>query len=136
MEMTVSGLAMPITLAFASINALIFLVLSILVVRGRVEEEVAIGSGGKPRLELKIRVHGNFAEYVPLALLLMALLEAAGYSATVLCLLGTVLTLGRLSHAIGLSRGAKPNAFRFMGTLATWIIIAASAVMGLHATLF
>jgi uncharacterized membrane protein YecN with MAPEG domain len=134
MEMTVSGLAMPITLAFASINALIFLVLSILVVRGRVEEEVAIGSGGKPRLELKIRVHGNFAEYVPLALLLMALLEAAGYSATVLCLLGTVLTLGRLSH--GLSRGAKPNAFRFMGTLATWIIIAASAVMGLHATLF
>lgn len=130
-----SGLSLPITLAFTSINTLIFLVLSALVVRGRVQEEVSVGSGGKPALELKIRVHGNFAEYVPLALLLLALLEAAGKSDALLCTLGTVLTLARLSHAIGLSRGQKPNAFRFLGTLGTWVMLAVSAVLGLHATL-
>src|SRR5690606_35232509 len=67
------AMILPITLAFASLNALIFIFLSILVVRGRFKERVSVGAGGKTSLELKIRAHGNFAEYVPLALFLLAL---------------------------------------------------------------
>ena len=123
---------LPITLAFASLNALIFIFLSILVVRGRITEKVSVGAGGKPSLELRIRAHGNFAEYVPLALFLLALLEANDQPQAFLCILGTALTVGRISHAIGLTRGLAPNPLRFVGTLLTWVTIAVAAVMGLY----
>lgn len=126
---------LPITLAFASLNALIFIFLSILVVRGRFKERVSVGAGGKTSLELKIRAHGNFAEYVPLALFLLALLEANDQPQALLCLLGTALTVGRISHAIGLRTVVAPNPFRFVGTLLTWVMITVAAVMGLYLTL-
>jgi len=125
----------PVTLLFASLNGLIFVVLSILVVRGRTVEKVSIGAGGRERLEVAIRVHGNFAEYVPLALLLLALLELSGSGETLLYTLGVVLTVGRLSHAYGLSKTLKPNAFRVAGTLATWIVIGVSCFLGLYEVL-
>ncbi len=124
--------SLPITLLFASLNGLIFLVLSILVVRGRTVERVSIGAGGREKLEVAIRVHGNFAEYVPLALLLLALLELSGADDVLLYVLGAVLTVGRLSHAYGLSRSLKPNAFRAGGTMATWTVIAVSCFVGLY----
>jgi uncharacterized membrane protein YecN with MAPEG domain len=124
--------SLSISLLFASINGLIFLVLSALVVRGRFSEQVSIGAGGKERLEVAIRVHGNFAEYVPFALLLLALLEASGTSDTVLYSLGAILTIARLSHAYGLSRTLAPNAFRAGGTMATWVVIGASCLIGLY----
>ena len=124
--------SLPISLLFASINGLIFVILSVLVVRSRYSEKVSIGSGGKERLEVAIRVHGNFAEYVPFALLLLALLEAGGISDPVLYSLGVILTAGRLSHAYGLSRTLAPNAFRAAGVLATWIVIAAGSLIGLY----
>ena len=126
---------LPITLTFTALNALIFIFLSILVVRGRITEKVSVGAGGKANLELKIRAHGNFAEYVPLALFLIALLDVNDQPQTLLCLLGTALTVGRISHAIGLTRGLAPNPFRFVGTLLTWVTIAVAAVMGLYITL-
>lgn len=124
--------SLPISLLFASVNGLIFIVLSALVVRGRYSEKVSIGSGDKERLEVAIRVHGNFAEYVPFALLLLALLEAAGVANSVLYSLGVILTAGRLAHAYGLSRTLAPNAFRAGGVMATWIVIAASCLIGLY----
>lgn len=126
---------LPITLAFASLNALIFIFLSILVVRGRFKERVSVGAGGKTSLELKIRAHGNFAEYVPLALFLLALLEVNDQPQALLCILGTALTVGRISHAIGLRTPVAPNPFRFVGTLLTWVVITVAAVMGLYLTL-
>lgn len=124
--------SLPVTLLFASLNGLIFLVLSVLVVRGRTTEKVSIGAGGREKLEVAIRVHGNFAEYVPLALLLMALLELSGAGETLLYILGAVLTVGRLSHAYGLSRSLRPNAFRAGGAMATWIVIGVACFVGLY----
>ena len=40
----------------------------------RNRHKIGIGDGGDKALARKIRVHGNFVEYVPLGLLLMALL--------------------------------------------------------------
>lgn len=126
------GPVLPVSLLFASLNGLIFLVLSYLVVRGRFTEKVSIGAGGKERLEVAIRVHGNFAEYVPFAILLLAVLELNGVSETILYILGGVLTLGRLVHAYGLSKTLAPNAFRAGGTSATWLVIGAGSLIGLY----
>lgn len=126
---------LPITLLFAALNSLLFLFLSIRVVRLRFKEQVSIGSGGHPRLEVATRVHGNFAEYVPLALILMALLEANSASQTVLYILGAVLTVGRVSHAYGLTKTLETNPFRAGGMMATWGVIGFSALYGLYRVL-
>jgi len=53
--------------AYAAAFAFIYIVLSTRVIRARWQVKVALGTRGDVRLERKIRVHANFAEYVPLA---------------------------------------------------------------------
>ena len=64
-----------ITLLFASLHVLLMLALAMPVVLHRNTHKIGIGDGGDKRLARKIRVHGNFVEYVPFALLLLGLLE-------------------------------------------------------------
>src|SRR3954449_9086648 len=70
------------TAYYAGLLALIYAGLSAWVVAGRLSSNVLHGDGGDSALLKRIRSHGNFAEYVPLTLLLIALLEAngAGYA--------------------------------------------------------
>ncbi len=68
---------------YAALLALLFMVLSVRVMRERGRARVAIGTGGNIALERRIRVHGNFAEYVPLALLLLAFMELRGSAGVV-----------------------------------------------------
>lgn len=56
--------------SYAAALALLFILLSANVIRGRGQHKVALGSGGMPNLERRVRVHANFAEYVPFTLLL------------------------------------------------------------------
>lgn len=121
---------LPVTLATASVLALIYIVLVLRVVRGRFKARVSLGDGGNDELRALIRSHGNFAEYVPLLLIFMALLELAGTDKTVLAWAGGSLVVFRILHLIGLPRRA-PNPYRFLGTLGTMILTAAAAVYGL-----
>ena len=70
----------PITTIYASLLGLLFVALSLRVIRTRGCVGVALGSGADPLLQRAVRVQANFAEYVPLALVLMALVEIAGAS--------------------------------------------------------
>lgn len=70
---------MHITLIYAGLLGLLFLLLSFWVVKRRAQFKVMIGEGEAPEMLSAIRAHGNFAEYVPLTLLLMALCELAGW---------------------------------------------------------
>ena len=107
---------------YTALNALILLVLSILVVRARVVTGTLIGDGGKPEMAAPLRAHGNNAEYVPVALLLMwSLASPIGGSIWLIHGVGAPLTLGRLLHAIGLSRSTGASSFRFLGMVLTWI---------------
>ena len=67
-----------LTAFYAGLFALIYVVLSAWVVAGRVSSDTLRGDGGNEALEKRIRSQGNFGEYVPLALVLVALLEAGG----------------------------------------------------------
>ena len=66
---------LTITALYAGLLALLFLALSINVIRYRRGEQVSLGDGGKRKLARGIRAHGNFAEYVPLVLVLMSIAE-------------------------------------------------------------
>ncbi len=66
---------MPITAFYAALLAVLFLVLSFRVIGVRRGQRVEIGDGGDKELLRRMRVHANFAEYVPLALVLLALAE-------------------------------------------------------------
>lgn len=120
-----------VALLYASLNAALFLGLSWRVVHLRRRYRVGIGYNGKQDLNRAIRVHANFAEYVPLALILLLALEWAGLPGWVLHLLGATLLAGRLLHAHGLGRDAGRSPGRSLGTVLTWLVIGASALLGL-----
>lgn len=111
----------PMVALYAAINALIMLVLGILVVRARVKTRTEIGEGSDPAMMGAIRAHGNNTEYVPVALLLMLILIPLQANAIVIHAIGGSLTLGRILHAIGLSRNVGTSLPRFLGMLLTWI---------------
>ncbi len=107
---------------YTVLNALLMLVLSMLVVRARVRTGTAIGDGGKPEMAAPLRAHANNAEYVPVALLLMwTLASPLGGSTWMIHGIGAPLTLGRILHAIGLSRSTGPSTLRLIGMTLTWI---------------
>lgn len=120
-----------ITLLFAALHALLMLALAARVAFHRHSQKVGLGDGGDKRLMRKIRVHANFVEYVPLALLLLALLELSGLSAIWLWSLGGTLLFARVLHVIGLSLRSGYSFGRFWGTLLTWGVLAAMAIAGL-----
>ncbi len=67
-----------ITPLYAALAAVILIVLSLRVIGARRSRRVAIGDGADEDLARRIRAHGNFTEYAPLALVLILLLELGG----------------------------------------------------------
>jgi uncharacterized protein len=114
---------MPITALYAAVLAVLFVFLSIRIIRVRHHSQVALGDGGNPSLLRAIRVHANFAEYVPFALLLLALVESLHANAWLLHGLGIALCIGRLSHAFGVSQTQENFRFRVFGTTSTFTVI-------------
>lgn len=120
-----------IALLFASLHVLLMLALLVPVARHRHSQRIGLGTGGDAALERKIRVHGNFIENVPFALLVLALLELCGLPTTWLWTLGIALLLARALHAVGFSRRSGYSFGRFWGTLLTWLVLLAMALCGL-----
>jgi hypothetical protein len=102
----------------------VLLVLSIRVIRSRVENEVSLGDGGVSSLFVAQRRQGNFVEYVPYAIALLALLEASNASSSMLHTLGATLVIARIAHPFGLATEFAMRAPRFLGTSATLLAIA------------
>jgi uncharacterized membrane protein YecN with MAPEG domain len=124
-----------IALLFASLHALLMLVLLARISRHRHGHRIGLGDGGDALLARKIRVHGNFVEHAPFALLMLGLLELGGLASTWLWIFGGALLLGRVMHAIGLSRGSGYSVGRFWGTALTWLVLLAMALAGLWLSL-
>jgi uncharacterized protein len=113
---------------YAAALALMFIVLSVNVIRGRGQRKVMLGSGDDPRLERRIRVHGNFAEYVPFTLLMLTFAELHGQSAVGLHLLCLCLVAGRLLHAWGVSQPIEKLGFRVAGMGLTFFALGGAAL--------
>lgn len=120
-----------ITLLFAALHVLLMLVLLAPIPRYRSSRKIGLGDGGDKVLARMVRTHGNFIEHAPFALLVLALLELCGLATAWVWGLGAALLLGRILHAIGLSRSGGYSVGRFSGTLLTWLVFLAMALAGL-----
>jgi uncharacterized membrane protein YecN with MAPEG domain len=120
------------TALYAAILGLIFALLSFWVIGGRGQFNVMHGDGGKEQLNRRIRAHANFAEYVPLILVLAALLEGGGTPTARIHWLLAPLVVARLLHPVGmLARESSPQqfAFRAPGAVVTLIVLITASVM-------
>lgn len=118
-----------ITGIYASILALLFLCLFIGVVSKRLKYKIGIGDGNNHALSKAIRVHANFAEHVPYALLMMLLCELTGISIYFVHAFGVTLVTARLMHAYGLTRTSQNSWGRSIGIIATYVVIVMAAIL-------
>jgi len=96
-----------------------FVALSFRTIFLRVRTNVLIGTGEDRRLARAVRVHSNFAEYVPLALILIYFLELNGGSKLWIHIPCIALLLGRILHAYGVSQVKENPRFRIAGMILT-----------------
>src|SRR3954452_13151620 len=89
---------------YAAVLAFLYIALSARVIQARRSAKVAIGTRGNVHLERKMRVHANFAEYVPFALLLVTFIEIQGRPPWLVHLLCLSLVGARVVHAYGVSQ--------------------------------
>ncbi len=125
---------MIITPFYAGLLGLWFLALSYRVIRQR-GQGVSLGHGDDMELLRRIRGHGNFAEYVPLILLMMGMLEAGLHApAWGIHVLGIMLVIARLLHGYALSFSQSFKFGRFWGTALTFLaLLLASLACLVHA---
>ena len=96
-----------ITAGYLAVLALLYVALSVQVVRLRQRHQAAFSDGDSAELRSAVRAHGHFAEYVPITALMVAMLEMSGVATLRIHLLMAALLLARLLHPLGMH--AKPN---------------------------
>ena len=127
-------MSLTITAIYASLAGLLLLVLSFRVVRSRRKLSVGLGDGGQESLLRAQRAQANFTEYVPIALILLAVAESQVLTGWLLHTAGAILVLARLLHAWGLSQSSGRSFGRYWGTLLTWVVILALSLANIFAS--
>ena len=125
-----SPLLMPVTMITAAALGLMLVVLGAYVIRGRFKHLMAHGDQGNADMLIRMRTQANFIEYVPLTLILLALLESSGADQTVLAIGAIAFVLFRISHAFGM-RQKQPALLRRIGAMGTFLTLIASSVWAL-----
>ena len=126
---------MRILPAYAALFALIFVYLSLRTIGLRRRLQIAMGDADNPLMLRAMRVHANFAEYVPFALLLIFLVESQGARAGLVHGLCLTLLIGRVLHAWGLSQARENFRFRVIGMVLTFATLVSAALYLLIVTL-
>ena len=122
---------MFVTPLYAGLLVLWFVLLSVRVVNLR-RRGILFGDNGDVGVIRIIRAQANFAEYVPLALLLMGFLEVSRYSIYILHALGLTLLVARLFHGCALSFGWRMRFGRVAGAALTFIVLLVEAGLCLY----
>ncbi|MDB5507496.1 MAG: hypothetical protein JWR75_2134 [Devosia sp.] len=117
-----------LTALYAPLLTILVLVLATLVTMKRVETGVSILHGDNMDLALSIRRHGNLVENLPLALILMGLCEARGLPPLWLHVMGILLVVARLTHAVGLSSTNPATPLRIAGGAGTQLAMLGAIV--------
>lgn len=120
-----------ITALYGGLLAFWLIILAVRIALLRRKLLVGLGDGGHSSLDVAIRCHGNAAEYVPMAVILLLLAEMQQAPAALLHVSGAVFVVGRLLHAQGLTQSQGLSFGRFWGMLATWLTIVVLALANL-----
>ena len=120
----------PITLITTGVLGLIFFVHSLRTIKGRSLTKTNLGDGGNDLMTRRIRIHGNFAEYVPLLLIILFLLEIKSTSFELIVAYAVTIVLGRLLHFYGLYSKDTPGWARVWGMqLTLWPLVVGSTYL-------
>ena len=126
---------LPITLGTAALLGILYVPLSVMVTAARVRSGTGLGLGAEADaatpspLLIAARRHAHFAEYVPLSLILMALLESWGLARAVMLGFAGALILARALLAFGIN-AKTPNPWRLSGNALQWLLILAMSGTG------
>ena len=124
-------MAVPeITILYAGMLGIMAIALGATAGIYRAKQGISIGDGGDGELLKRMRRHANFVENVPLALILIALLEMQSVTSVAIHGLGAALVLGRTMHWIGYGEDVT-NPIRGLGAGLTALSIAVSSVWGI-----
>lgn len=126
------ALPLQLTAIYTGLLVLLGVFLGIMVTRARIANAVDIGDGGKEAMTKAVRAHGNFIEYVPLAVITIGLIEMAGGPKWLLHGMGIVLLVARVLHAQGLYQTVGQSFGRLAGTSLTWIVLAVGGIACLY----
>jgi uncharacterized membrane protein YecN with MAPEG domain len=124
---------MKVSMLTAGLLAILLIFLSAYVIAGRLKFKIDLGDGDNPAMQQRIRAQANFVEYVPIALILLMLVEYGGIGPSWMpMMMGGALVTGRLLHAQGLIASAGATFGRLAGTNLTALVIVggANAVLG------
>ena len=125
-----------VTSLVAAVLTAIFIKLSFEVISLRKKNRVGLGSGGHEDLERAIRAQGNFAEYVPFGIILMACLELNGAPWWLVAIPGVALIIGRLIHAVGINTPPPDFSKRVLGMKLTFATLLALVAFNLGWTIY
>jgi len=113
---------LPITLTIAGAAAILHIWLAGRVSRLRRHYKIGLGDNGNEALLRRIRAHGNYAENMPIVLILLALLELAGGNRWVLWGAGIAFILSRIVHAFGMDSPARLR-LRMLGMMVSTLVL-------------
>jgi uncharacterized protein len=119
---------LPVALVTAGASALLNFWLGLRVSRLRISEKILVGDGGNLRLIARMRAQLNFAEYAPLVLILIALIELARGTQTWLWGVALVFIVGRVLHAFGMDGWRLGRMIGIAATMLVMLGLAAYAV--------
>ena len=125
-----------VTSIIAAVLAIIFIKLSFNVISLRRKNKVGLGNGGHEDLERAIRAQGNFAEYVPFGIILIACLELNRAPWWLVLIPGIFLIIGRLIHARGINAPPPDFSLRVLGMKFTFNTLITLVVLNLCWTLY
>jgi hypothetical protein len=118
-----------ITALYACVLAVLLVWLAIQVIKQRRVNKVAYADGGVEALKIVRTAQSNASEYVPITLILMALLEFNGAKPVWIHLTGVIFVIGRIIHARGILKESFQG--RVKGMQLTFLIIASLVVLNL-----
>jgi len=121
---------MLVTPIYAAISGFVFVALSVRTRLLRRRLGVGIGDGDQLILKRAVRVHSNYAEYVPLSLILLYFLENQVRTSLLIHVLCSALLIGQITHAFGVSQVKENYRYRVSGMALTFTVII-SASLGL-----
>jgi uncharacterized membrane protein YecN with MAPEG domain len=120
---------LQISSLYAAILAFVLIALTYNVIKNRALTHISILHGDNLALATKIRQHGNFTEFVPMALILMALAENTGANTIALHVAGGLLVTSRIAHPFGLDPVQATKPLRIFGGLGAHVSILLSAAL-------
>ena len=118
-----------ITALYACILTVLLIWLAIQVIKLRRKNKVAYADGGVEALQIARSAQSNASEYIPITLILMALLEYNGEQPVWIHLTGIIFVIGRIIHARGILQERFKG--RVKGMQLTFLIMVALVVLNL-----